>query len=545
MQEVIVETQGPSLSNKGQDWEKQMQQWKQGMNQWKKDNRSSKVVIEEEDDIWLKSNLGKEEIKLSHEEKLTYKKPLSPRQRPLSPSKKFEEKVEEKITYERPLSPRERPLSPCALRKLEEKVEEKITYKRPLSPRERPLSPCALRKLEEKVAHERPLSPSRERPLSPCALRKMYEKKQHERPLSPCALKKQHHHKHVTLKDDLCVSKRELYYKDRNHEGFYEDLPKTCMGKPYLNLAEALILDDKVMESVEVLTSPSAVFLDVEKVVEHFPNLKAAYNIFIKIHEHNAYLIRELDLVYGLFVLDPLAPELTLTELLPHLNQDGYFAFFYGKGMISINRDVMIVKDTEIPENLLKLVRYPSEYPCKEGSWYTGTWKIYAVGLTPSQCKCLDKVSSEGVIKLEHVKIKNEGNMFYGDWHLRQFVESLVLSLHSTQLPVFVLSGLSSVPLIETIIYVYAEQNGLVTDDRKVRVDCLLQAWIGDYVTDKCLSMTQIREIILRHRGNATHFHKLLLQDPLLVKLIKEEQELYAFGKPFSHNSPYRPELLE
>lgn len=527
MQEVIVETQGLPLSSKGQDWEKQMQQWKQGMNQWKKDNRSSKVVVKEEEDIWLKSNTGKAEIKLKEEEKIVYKsheRPLSPRERPLSPC-------------------RERPLSPCALRKLEE--EKEFTYKRPLSPcalkkqhHERPLSPC----------RERPLSP-RERPLSPCALRKQHHERPlspcRERPVSPCALKKQHHYKHVTLKDDLCVAQRPSYYKDRSHEGFYENLPKTCMGKPYLNLAEALVLDDQIMESVEVLTSPSAVFLDVEKVVEHFPNLKAAYNIFIKIHEHNAYLIRELDLVYGLFVLDPLAPELTLTELLPHLNHDGYFAFFYGKGMISINRDVMIVKDTEIPENLLKLVRYPGEYPCKEGSWYTGTWKVYAVGLTPSQCKCLEKVSSDGVIKLEHVKIKNEGNMFYGDWHLRQFIESLVLSLHSVQLPVFVLSGLSSVPLIETIIYVYAEQNGLVTDDKKVRVDCLLQAWVGDYVTDKCLSMAQIREIILRHRGSATHFHKLLLQDPLLVKLIKEEQELFAFGKPFSHNSPYHPELLE
>lgn len=514
MQEVIVETQGSTLSPKSQDWEKQMQQWKEGMSQY----RSGKVVVEEEEDVWLKSNLEKSEIKLKEKEKIVYKKPLSPsRERPLSP-------CAQKKLQERPLSPRERPLSPCALKKL----EEKVAYQRPLSPsRERTLSPCALKKLEEKIAYQRPLSP------------------RGERPLSPCALKKQQHYKHVTLKDDLCVKNRELYYKDRSHEGFYENIPKTCLGKSYLNLAEALTLDDQVMESVEVLTSPSAVFLDVEKVVEHFPNLKAAYNIFIKVYEHNAYLIRELDLVYGLFVLDPLAPELTLTELLPHLNHDGYFAFFYGKGMISINRDVMIVKDTEIPENLLKLVRYPADYPCKEGTWYTGTWKIYAVGLTPSQCKCLDKVSSEGVIKLEHVKIKNEGNMFYGDWHLRQFVESLVLSLHSAQLPVFVLSGLGSVPLIETIIYVYAEQNGLVTDDRKIRVDCLLQAWIGDNVTDKALSMAQVREIILRHRGNATHFHKLLLQDPLLVKLIREEQELFAFGKPFSHNTPYHPELLE
>ncbi|SHO33290.1 Hypothetical protein BQ3484_222 [Cedratvirus A11] len=539
MQEVIVETQGVPLSSKGQDWEKQIQQWKDGMSQWKNENRTTQVVAEkkkviieeEEDDIWLKSNLSKD--------KVSYEKPLSPcrekkiHERPLSPCAL-------KKIYEKPVSPcaqkkiYERPLSPCALAKLQDKYPNPGYRERPLSPREKPLSPCALKKL-----HERPLSP-REKPLSPCAQKKIYE-----RPLSPCALKKQQHYKHVALKDDLCVSERGTYYKDRNHDGFYENIPKTCLGKPYLNLAEALILDDQIMESVEVLTSPSAVFLDVEKVVEHFPNLKAAYNIFIKVYEHNAYLLRELDLVYALFVLDPLAPELTLTELLPHLNHDGYFAFFYGKGMISINRDVMIVKDTEIPENLLKLVRYPGEYPCKEGSWYTGTWKVYAVGLTPSQCKCLEKVSSDGVIKLEHVKIKNEGNMFYGDWHLRQFVESLVLSLHSAQLPVFVLSGLGSVPLIETIIYVYAEQNGLVTDDRKVRVDCLLQAWIGDNVTDKTLSMAQIREIILRHRGNATHFHKLLLQDPLLVKLIREEQELFAFGKPFSHNSPYHPELLE
>lgn len=324
-----------------------------------------------------------------------------------------------------------------------------------------------------------------------------------------------------------------------------EQLHQSCISKPYLNLGDALLLDRRTLENVEILTSPSAVFIDVEKVLEHFPCLKAGYNIFIRVNEHNAPLVRELDLTYALFVLDPLAPELTLTSLIPHLRHDGYYIFFYCKGLIAVNGDTLVVKEAEIPENLVKLVRSPAEYPCKTEGWYNGTWKVYAVNLNTAQARCVDALANEGVIKLEHVQIKNEGKMFYGDWLLRQFVEALVLSLRSSQMPVFVLSGIGSVPLIETIIYVYAQENGLVTDDQKIRVDYMIESWIGDDLPDKVVSMGHIKEVIHRHRSPTGHYHKLMLHDPLIVRLIKEEQDLFAFGKVFSHEGVYKPELLE
>jgi len=37
----------------------------------------------------------------------------------------------------------------------------------------------------------------------------------------------------------------------------------------------------------------------------------------------------------------------------------------------------------------------------------------------------------------------------------------------------------------------------------------------------------------------------LMLEDPLLIMLAKEEQDLYAFGKPFAEEGTYKPHLLK
>lgn len=345
------------------------------------------------------------------------------------------------------------------------------------------------------------------------------------------------------LKEEL-ESGRGEFLRERFFEKELEKHPQACISKSYINLAEALTLNDYTL-GVEVLTSSSAVFIDIEKVIHHFPNLQAGYNIFINVCEGNAELIRKLDLTYGLFVLDPVAPELTLTALLPHLRADGYYVFFYNRGMISLFEDTLVVRETEMSENILKLVRSPNDYPCKMGSWHSGVWKVYGVNLKPHQAECLDKVASEGTIKMEHICIKNENNMIYGDWCLRQFVEALVLSLRCVKMPVFVLSGIGSVPLIETIIHVYAQENGLFTDGGNIRLDLLMESWIGDEIPGCVATPAQIKEYILCHRCDPGHYHKLMLRDPLLVKVLREEQDLFVYGKPFSVDAPFSPRYLE
>jgi len=348
-----------------------------------------------------------------------------------------------------------------------------------------------------------------------------------------------------SLKD--CIEEgreRSCCYPQVNLRESEERSPQSCISKPYLNLAEALLLDECVLREAKILTSPCAVYIDVCKLVEHFPNLVAGYNIFIKVKECNAELIRKLNLNYGLFLLDPLAPELTLTVLLPHLNPEGCYVFFYDKGMICINKDMMVVKDTQLPENLCKLVRSPREYPCKEGYWHDKGWRVMAVNLNKINCNSLEKLSQEGTVILEHTKIHNKGNMLYGNYILRQFIETLVLSMNCTQLPNFILSGIGSVPLLESIIYVYAQQNNLILDGCKIKTDYLIESWAGDCLRG-VVTMQQIKKFIQDNRGKANYCHELMLEDPLLIMLAKEEQDLYAFGKPFAEEGTYKPHLLK
>lgn len=372
---------------------------------------------------------------------------------------------------------------------------------------------------------------------------------------SPCQ-RKQHTHKAnkvyspcgknkgaKVLSDELCRKKPQ--HSSRYSDCSFQPLPQSCISKPYINLADAMSLKDGVYEGVEVLTSPSAVFVEIEELLHHFPDLKAAYNIFIKVRESDAALIHDLDLNYALFVLDPMAPELTLTALLPHLRSDGYFVFFYCEGMIVLNHDIISVRGTDVPENLVKLVREPKAYPCKEGSWHEGVWKMYCVELNANQVKCMEKVSHDGIVEMEHVKISNCSELFYGDWQLRQTVESMATSLNSTEVPLFVLTGLNSVPSITSLFLVYAEEKGLLTDDCRIRVDCLLRSWLGDDIACNTISIPQLKEIILKHKSKPNDLHKLLFHDPTLIKAIKEEQKLFAHARPFTRQfAPFTPELL-
>lgn len=323
------------------------------------------------------------------------------------------------------------------------------------------------------------------------------------------------------------------------------DITQICVSKPYLNFSQGFLLrDNRGLENVEVITSPSSIRIDIATLASYFPNLKAAYNIYIDVDETSAPLVRQLDLTYALFILDGASPELTLTSLLPSLNPHGYFTFFYGKGMISIWENVLAVKGTELPESLLKLVRVPEHTGCANGEWHRGPWKVYAVELNGSQLHHVEDLARSGQILLEKVHIKNQSKMFYGDYLLRQFIEGVVLELRGTQIPVFVLSGIGSIPALESLIYVYARDKGLLVDNSHIKIDYLMKSWFGDELPHEAtsVSMEQIRDLISRHRLKPDHFKSLMLHDPLLVKLIKTESDRITHGKTFG--DAYTPELV-
>lgn len=346
-----------------------------------------------------------------------------------------------------------------------------------------------------------------------------------------------------TLKDRL-EAEKSCYFSKVSCAQEGERLPQSCISKPYLNLAEALLLDQSVLSNAEILTSPSSLFIDISKLVKHFPNLKAAYNIFIKVRECDAEQVRNLKLEYGLFLLDPNASELTLTALLPHLHPKGCYSFFYGKGMIVINEGVAVVRGTQFPENLTKMVRNPKEYPCKEGSWYNEkAWKVMAVELNKEHCTGLEKLSGEGSVVLEHVTVHNKSNMIYINHCLRQMIEALVLSMNCVKIPTLVLSGIASVTLIEAIFYIYAQQNNLMLENCSFRSDLLISAWAGE---ELCGTITkqQLRKFILKNKACSNCCVDLMLRDPLLILDSKEEQEIFSFGKPFSLEGQYKPKLL-
>ena len=260
----------------------------------------------------------------------------------------------------------------------------------------------------------------------------------------------------------------------------------------------------------------------------------------LSVDEVTAPTVGQLNLTFAMFLLNENSQELTLSALLPYLDPNGFFLFFFGEGLVGIWKDKMTLQKTGIPESFSKLLTNPTLCAGERGNWHCGPWTVYAYDVGSKQFSQLEDLAKVSLIKLEQVRIRNEDELVFLDYEMRKFLEGTAVELDEDYLYPSVLMGVSSRPLAEAIFQSYAIKKGLITGD-KISVNPLMRAWFGDDIGNvNLLSLKDVGNLVAKTGVKLDNRKKLLLRNPLVIEMIKSDIEnvLADFKEPVVGTAP-------